>query len=119
VGSELEPERIGVDEAIEVAAAIGTLTLPSSGTSTSTPSYRRKDSTLMKLADPTRPSLNSTCASTSPAGVSIVSNVVGSVGRFIPFATSVVATPIRQCPHIGTYSSCSLMMIDTSACGLI
>ena len=73
----------------------------------------------MKLADPTRPSLNSTSASTSPAGVSIVSDVVGSVGRFIPFATSVVATPIRQCPHIGTYSSCSMMMIAASACGLI
>ena len=30
----------------------------------------------------------------------------------MPVATMVVATPIRQWPHIGTYSSCSMMMIE-------
>ena len=37
----------------------------------------------------------------------------------MPPATIVVATPIRQWPHIGTYSSCSMMMIEKSAPSLI
>ena len=33
----------------------------------------------------------------------------------MPVATTVVAVPIMQWPHIGTYSSCSMMMTEKSA----
>ena len=44
--------------------------------------------------------------------------VAGSTGRTIPVATTVVAVPMTQCPHMGTYSSCSMMMMEKCASGL-
>jgi hypothetical protein len=52
---------------------------------------------------------------TSPAGVAMRTVVTGSTAATMPAATTVVAVPMMQCPHIGTYSSCSIMTTAKSA----
>ena len=73
----------------------------------------------MKLTAPTRPSRTSTSQLTSPAGVSMRTVVSGSTALTMPAATSVVAVPMMQWPHIGTYSSCSMMITAKSASSAI
>ncbi len=71
--------------------------------------------TLSKLTGPTRPPSTSTAQTTRPAGVSMRTVVTGSSALTMPVATRVMAVPIRQWPHIGTYSSCSMMITAKSA----
>ncbi len=70
---------------------------------------------MVKPAAPTLPSRTSTSHTTSPAGVSMRTVVSGSSAGTMPVATTVVAVPMMQCPHIGTYSSCSMMITAKSA----
>ena len=58
----------------------------------------------MKATAPTRPPSTAISHRTSPPGVSIWTVVTGSTGATIPLASNVVAVPIMQWPHMGTYS---------------
>ncbi len=70
---------------------------------------------MTKPTAPTRPFATSTSQVTRPAGVSMPSVVVGSLAGTMPVETTVIAVPMMQCPHIGTYSSCSMMITEKSA----
>ena len=70
---------------------------------------------MVKLTAPTLPPATSTSQVTRPAGVSMRTVVTGSIAGTMPLATKVMAVPIMQCPHIGTYSSCSMMTTEKSA----
>ena len=65
------------------------------------------------------PSRTAACTRTSPAGVSSVSSVTGSVTATMPVSISAVTTQMVFEPDIGGYSTCSMITKPASASGAV
>ncbi len=95
--------------------ATSTVTDPSCGTSTTASRYAAYAGTLRNVTLSHFPSRTAAWTRITPAGVSSVNSVTGSVAGTIPVSIRAVTTQIVLEPDIGGYSTCSMITNPASA----